>query len=332
MSFIRQVFLGFLAALLTFVIIMGSFAVALTEGERPLAQLSPATPTMAPTTPLIPTATYTASPTLPPLEPGAPTYTPSLTPTASVTPSPSPSLSPSPSPTMEAACPIPDGWYSIVIQPGDTINSLAAAYNSTPQALIQANCLVTSSLIPGARLYVPSSPPTQPPVPCGPPRGWILYTVQPGDTLYSLAQTYGVTVRQLQFANCLGSSTTIRVYSKLYVPNVPTRTPSPTQTMPPTFTPEPTQTMPPTSTPEPTQTTAPPTETMTPTQETPTHTPVPPTEIPSPTHTPVTPTATEGPVETEEPTVDPPPPEDPPETQEPSSEQENSATAIPPDN
>lgn len=289
----RQVLLGFLAAFLAFAIIMGSFTLALTEGIRSVAQLPHNSPTVIPPSPTFqPSATPTASPTLPPLEPGAPTYTPSFTPTITHTPSPSPSPSPTLSPTNAAACPIPVGWYSIIVQPGDTLESLATSYNSTPQALSQANCLVTSSLMTGARLYVPGAPPTQPPVPCGPPRGWTVYTVQPGDTLYKLAQAYGVTVRQLQFANCLGSSTTIRVYSKLYVPNVSTRTPSPTQTQPPSSTP----------TPEPTPTQPPPTLTETSTQIPPSNTPVPPTPVP-PTATPsATPTVPPTPTSTGSPT------------------------------
>jgi LysM repeat protein len=311
MSSFRQVLLGFLAALLTFSIIIGSFAMALTEGERPIAQLPEATSTdIPPSATMNPSATYTASATVPPLEPGAPTYTPSHTPTTTRTPSPTPLPSSTPSPTLESVCPVPEGWYSIVVQPGDTINSLAAAYNATPQALIQVNCLSTTSLLPGARIYVPGIPPTQPPAPCGPPRSWILYTVKAGDTLYSLAEAYGVTVSQLQYANCLGSSTTIRISSKLYVPNVSTRTPSPTRTLPPSSTPSP----------EPTPTQAPPTATSTPTQAPPTNTPIPTTPVPP---TPVPTTASPSPTQTETPSATPT------ESPEPSPSATHTATPDP---
>jgi LysM repeat protein len=79
--------------------------------------------------------------------------------------------------------------------------------------------------------------------------------VQPGDTLYHIATSYGITTEQLQRANCLGSSTTIRIGQLLWVPNLPTLTP--TSGLPfitPTF--EPTEpftetVMPYTSTPDP---------------------------------------------------------------------------------
>ena len=62
---------------------------------------------------------------------------------------------------------------------------------------------------------------------CGPPPGWVIYVVRYGDTLYSLGLAFGVSVRQLQTANCMGSSALIRTGQNLWVPNVPTRTPSP---------------------------------------------------------------------------------------------------------
>ncbi len=140
-------------------------------------------------------------------------------------------------------------------------------------------------------MFLPTTPfPTRTFVPCGAPYGWIQYTVQPGDTLYAIGQAYGVTVSQLQQANCLGSSTIIHAGEKLWVPNVITRTPSATpidiifdtETPTPSETPSPTSTD--TGTPTPTGTETPtatsteepsatPTDTPT---ETPTDTPPPP--------------------------------------------------------
>jgi LysM repeat protein len=58
------------------------------------------------------------------------------------------------------------------------------------------------------------------PAACEPPPGWVPYTLQSGDILSSLAQQLGITVDQLQEANCLGS-TTIFIGQTLYVPAVP---------------------------------------------------------------------------------------------------------------
>lgn len=64
----------------------------------------------------------------------------------------------------------------------------------------------------------PTEPlPTPQPPPCGPPPDWVSYTVQPNDTLYSLARHFGVDTTALQRANCLYSYA-IRVGQELRVP------------------------------------------------------------------------------------------------------------------
>ncbi|MGD0612267.1 MAG: LysM peptidoglycan-binding domain-containing protein [Anaerolineales bacterium] len=70
-------------------------------------------------------------------------------------------------------------------------------------------------------------------VPCRAPAGWQTYYVQPGDTLYRLSQAYGITVAQLQRANCLGTSTLLKTGQALFVPPW---APQPTMYFPPTFT------------------------------------------------------------------------------------------------
>jgi hypothetical protein len=145
----------------------------------------------------------------------------------------------------------------------------------------------------GFVLYVPPVPTVQVVVACGPPRGWARnHVVQPGDNLYRIALSYGTTYPQLQRANCMGSSITIYSGQRLWVPNIPTRTPG--VTVIPNF---PTATA--TQTPTATSVTVPSTDTPTPTPpEPPTATPtVPPIATPTetslptaiPTSTPTTP-------------------------------------------
>jgi len=65
-------------------------------------------------------------------------------------------------------------------------------------------------------------------IPCGPPATWVRnYIVQPGDTLFRIALSYNITYPQLQRGNCMGSSTTIYTGQRLWVPNIPARTPTP---------------------------------------------------------------------------------------------------------
>ena len=131
---------------------------------------------------------------------------------------------------------------------------------------------------------------------CGPPLGWVIYVVRYGDTLYSLGISFGVSVGQLQMANCMGSSTLIRTGQNLWVPNVPTRTPSPAPAHTGTATLIPSQTTP-NGTPAPSAT-----QTLSPTS---TETPVPADTV-VPTNT-VTPTDTTVPTDTAVPTATPTP-------------------------
>ncbi len=134
---------------------------------------------------------------------------------------------------------------------------------------------VTSNPVPPIETPTPPPPPTNYPpprtsIPCGPPSGWIRYTILKGDTLYSLGQYYQVTVQQLQQANCMGGSTSIYTGRQIYVPNKPTRTPSPTPTSTATLTPTPSATPTASDTPTPIPTVAP--------SDTPS--PLPPTDTP----------------------------------------------------
>jgi LysM repeat protein len=283
----REVITGLLAALVSILIIGGGLVISFSEDAKEIAQLSSPTPT----------DTLTSSPTviIETPRPGEPTLTPSPTP-----------LPPSPTTTSTPfQCQYPEGWIVITVNQGDTLESLALTYNTTPEALMAGNCLLIKALSPGAQLYVPkpvvSLTPTKTSTPrpiatlCpGPPSGWVLYTVKKGDTLYSLSQAFGVSISQIQAANCMGYSTIIYVGEKIWLPNVPTKTPAVSPTPTPSFTISPTS--------SPTMTT---TATATPT-DTPTGSPTP-TSTSTPTVMPTdTPTSTN--TATPEPTATPIPP------------------------
>ncbi len=275
MKDLRQVILGILAGLLSTALLFGSLSLALVEGNMRQALAPSATLPGSPTpTPL----GFTPSPTNT-LLPGQPSLTPTLTPTPTI--------------TLTPACPYPSDWIRITVLPGDTLESLAEQYHTTAQIIKTANCLPTDFLVEGNLLYVPPLPTQTPqptatktPIPCGPYPGWVLYTIRPGDTLYSLAGYFNTTVWQLMVANCLPNSN-ITAGELLWVPNLPTPTyvtpPTRTPTRTPTATLTPTSTLPvypPTDTPTPTDTETP-TPTDTPT-ETPTGTP---SATPTPTST-----------------------------------------------
>jgi LysM repeat protein len=177
--------------------------------------------------------------------------------------------------TPTRSCPYPEGWIPYNILSDDTLEKLAAEWGTTTEELHTKNCLLSDSLVIGSTLYHPVSATltltstltllattpaaemtltetiTATRVLCGPPSGWVPYYVKHGDTLFRIGLAYGLTVDYLMFTNCL-TSDAIQVGQRLFVPNISTRVPSPTQTAteeppPPKATPTPTR--PPTFTP-----------------------------------------------------------------------------------
>lgn len=275
-----------LAVVLSLILVSGSLLLSMVEGG--MVAVLPPTQTLSPTqtsTSPLPAPTRTPQVTLAqPTVTSADTETEQV-PTESSTPKPTVTMTPLP-PTN---CPPPPGWLAIQTGPGDTLEELAGNYGTSVEALMQANCMLTTQLLPGTRLYVPPFKSPTPSKSCGAPSGWIQYIVQPGDTLYRLSIMFKVSIYALQEANCL-TSTRILAGQRLFVPNLPTWTPT-VPTPLPTRTPTP---FIPTTTP----TTAIPTPTNTPVTPDPTFTPTPvvipadtptPTNPPEPTATPVTP-------------------------------------------
>ena len=306
MDSLRQFGTGILLAVISVVLILGGFSLAMVEGK--VASSTVPTPTfvlaIAPGLPTLPaqplsdtvtpasqeTATSTQIPDLPV---SSSTLNPFGTPTALV------SFGFTPTvlvyfPTV-ANCTAHAGYVAIIVKLYDTISSLALTYNMTQAAILQANCLTSEQLQVGSVLYVlPRAAPTYSvaPTQCGAQYGWISYYVVSGDTLYNISLRYRVTVAQLQLANCLGTSDYILVGQALKVPNVATTAPQVTSTSVPISTAVLTATTHPSNTPAASQTPVSPTPippTATSAAPPPTVVPVATTAVPPPT---VAPTAT----------------------------------------
>lgn len=163
------------------------------------------------------TATITLTPTLTPTL-GLESPTPTITPTSTITVTP------------PASCLPPSGWGQIVVQAGDTLDSIAARYRTGKDALRSANCLLIDSLVAGTVLYAPPVATTTPIVCAQGLAGWAKsYTVKPGDTFFGIGFNYYTSADQLKTVNCR-SSDQIYVGEVLWVPNVVTRTPAPRPT------------------------------------------------------------------------------------------------------
>ncbi len=262
MQNLRQLGGGVIIALVSVLLVIGGISLALAETLPSQATPTPIPPTISLE---FPTATFTVA------------AFSSETPTALETPTNIVSITDTAFATntlfVQASCVPPAGWIPILTASGDTVYSLAQRYKTTAENLGAANCLSSFDIPAGFTMYVPPVP-TITVIPCGPPAGYVKrHVVQPGETLYRIATSYGITYPQLQRANCMGSSTTIYAGQLLWVPNVPTLTPIPGTTIIPSF-PTATATATSTNTVVPTDTFVPPTGTPTSTPTTaPTFTP-----------------------------------------------------------
>lgn len=211
---------GVLAAGISVVIVMGSILLSLSESSKPqsiaayptLESIDLITPTIEITEQVVPSETATKIPTK------TPTHTITISPTLISTLTHTP---------VEILCEPPAGWTAYTVKSNDTLNKIAAVSGIHPQDLADANCLVESRLVPGSTLYLPPLQETATVISCGAPSQWVIYVVQPGDTLFSIAQRVNSSVYQLKYANCL-TSDYIRSGQKLYVPYLPLPNASPT--------------------------------------------------------------------------------------------------------
>lgn len=237
MSALREAFAGILSALVVSLLVVGALALAITENMV----VPEAVPSLA--APATPLGTEAGS-EFPELSTATPTRRPTARLVAAAT-----------LPAVTACQPGP-AWERYTTQPGDTLDALAASHGTTPEKLIEANCLSGASIIPNTQLYLPRPTPTATlealtptltltssptPRPCGPPAGWTKYTIRAKDTLTRLSLIYRVRISDIQFANCMGTSIFLAEGEPLYVPNVapnytatPTDTPAPPTPVPPT--------------------------------------------------------------------------------------------------
>jgi len=249
MSSIRQIGLGFLAAVFSTALVFGSMLLALVEGGKRVAFAPVFTPT---------NTFQIATP-----RPGEPTFTP--------TPSPTPTETPTPS-----CAETPPDWIDYTVMSGQTLVAISQEYNIPLETLYDLNCLQSEGLIGGIVLKVPPERPPAIPTPTftprqptatedepdkpkaspksqqacsGHPSGWVAYRIRQGDNLFRIALSYGLSTQVLMAANCL-RTTTIKVGQIIFVPGYPPSTPRPIATrVPPT--PRPTSDVPPPSPSEP---------------------------------------------------------------------------------
>lgn len=141
-----------------------------------------------------------------------PVSAPQYTPPPTFTPAPI-SGGESGGPLYPTQPPVYPGGVTYVVQPGDTLSSIAARYHSTIGTLAQLNNILNPNLIfVGQVLQVPpygfSQPPQAPPVPQYPlypqyPQQPIKHVVQLGENLFRISLRYGVSMDAIMRANTI---------------------------------------------------------------------------------------------------------------------------------
>jgi murein DD-endopeptidase MepM/ murein hydrolase activator NlpD len=116
-----------------------------------------------------------------------------------------------------------------IVQPGDTLTLVALHYNLTLADIILTNKLSNPNLIfPGQQLILPGvAPPALPAAETPLAITDQTHTVQPGETLFSIANSYGVSIGAIVAANNLANPDIIHVGQTLQIPSGPPPTPEP---------------------------------------------------------------------------------------------------------
>jgi LysM repeat protein len=124
-----------------------------------------------------------------------------------------------PAPPPPPPPPPSDNQCVHVVRYGETLYSIAQRYGTTVSAIAMANGIYDVNYIyPGMKLVIPNCQAQPYPPPYHPPvQDCVRYTVQPGDTLYSIAQRYGTSVYAIAHANNIVNPWYIKAGSVLVI-------------------------------------------------------------------------------------------------------------------
>lgn len=104
---------------------------------------------------------------------------------------------------------VEEEFINYTVKLGDTLYTIAQNYGISVNDIIEYNNLGTTVITPNQVLKLPTN--------VQPEKNPNIYTVRPGDTLYGIAQSFGVTVAQLKTLNNL-SNNTLLIGQQLQIP------------------------------------------------------------------------------------------------------------------
>lgn len=104
---------------------------------------------------------------------------------------------------------VEEEFINYTVKPGDTLYSIARNYGLSANDIIEYNDLGTTVLIPNQNLKLPINVDFEP--------SENVYTVKPGDTLFSIASSFNTTVDQIKTLNNLGNNN-LSIGQKLQIP------------------------------------------------------------------------------------------------------------------
>ncbi len=112
-----------------------------------------------------------------------------------------------------------------LVQPGETLDAIAALYGVTPADLTTVNELDSAGIYVGMALAIGAAPAAQEPavvaaVPADEPASTVIHSVARGETLFRIAQAYGVGINSLVQANGLANPELIYPGQMLVIPGV----------------------------------------------------------------------------------------------------------------
>jgi len=195
-------------ALVAAVILASGCTRAQSSGALPKPQAGTGTPLPTVEMPTLPPPAATPAAATATSQPAAPAAAPPPAPTSAP-----PAAQPQPAPTAVPPSSIP-GLH--IVKPGEWLYSIGRLYNVNPFILAQVNGINPPYRIyPGQQLTIPGGQTGPTPVPgtCSSP-----YTVQPGDTVYSIGRKCGKTPSAIITANNLINPNLIFVGQKLQIP------------------------------------------------------------------------------------------------------------------